>query len=213
MISTKLLAGRTVVHVYSDVSPGAGVRLGEADLEDVYFSTMAGHFGRPSATAGAGGGVMKFLEVFRFELAYQSRRVSTWLFFVVLLAITFHLSREAFIEKAHRGGYFFNSSTLISEITVLTSLMALLVSATLAGDAAARDVQTRMHPLVYTTPVGKGAYLGGRFLAAFVLNALILLAVPIGSPARHAPAGPGARGHRPVPAGGLPRCLFLHRGA
>ena len=122
---------------------------------------------------------MKFLEVFRFELAYQSRRVSTWLFFVVLLAITFHLSREAFIEKAHRGGYFFNSSTLISEITVLTSLMALLVSATLAGDAAARDVQTRMHPLIYTTPVGTSAYLGGRFLAAFVLNALILVAVPI----------------------------------
>jgi len=41
-------------------------------------------------------------------------------------------------------------------------------------------VQTRMHPLVYTTPISKGAYLGGRFLAAFVLNALILLAVPLG---------------------------------
>ena len=49
-----------------------------------------------------------------------------------------------------------------------------------AGSAAARDVQTRMHPLVYTTPISKADYLGGRFLAAFVLNALILLAVPLG---------------------------------
>ena len=49
-----------------------------------------------------------------------------------------------------------------------------------AGSAAARDVQTRMHPLIYTTPISKADYLGGRFLAAFVLNALILLAVPLG---------------------------------
>ena len=49
-----------------------------------------------------------------------------------------------------------------------------------AGSAAARDVQTRMHPLVYTAPIRKADYLGGRFLAAFVLNALILLAVPLG---------------------------------
>ncbi len=37
-----------------------------------------------------------------------------------------------------------------------------------------------MHPLTYTAPVSKAEYLGGRFLAAFVLNALILLAVPAG---------------------------------
>src|SRR5215203_3758013 len=42
VISTKLLAGRTVVHVNSAVSPGAGFSPVEADLKDVYFSTMAG---------------------------------------------------------------------------------------------------------------------------------------------------------------------------
>ena len=46
MISTKLLAGRTVVHVYGDGAPGAGFEAAEPDLEDVYFSTMAGHIGR-----------------------------------------------------------------------------------------------------------------------------------------------------------------------
>ena len=40
-----------------------------------------------------------------------------------------------------------------------------------AGEAAARDVQTGMHSLTYTAPVNKIDYLGGRFLAAFVLNA------------------------------------------
>jgi ABC-type multidrug transport system ATPase subunit len=42
VISTRLLAGRTLIHVYSDASPGPEFDAVEADLEDVYFSTMAG---------------------------------------------------------------------------------------------------------------------------------------------------------------------------
>ena len=49
VISTKLLAGKTVVHVYADGSPGDGFEPVEPDLEDVYFSTMAGHVGRRRA--------------------------------------------------------------------------------------------------------------------------------------------------------------------
>ncbi len=46
VISTKLLAGRTVVHIYSDTAPGPGFDATEPDLEDVYFSAMSGHIGR-----------------------------------------------------------------------------------------------------------------------------------------------------------------------
>jgi ABC-type multidrug transport system ATPase subunit len=42
IISTKLLGGRTVVHVYGEEAP-AGFDLVQPDLEDVYFSAMAGH--------------------------------------------------------------------------------------------------------------------------------------------------------------------------
>lgn len=45
VISTKLLSGRTVVHVHSEVPPCDGFEPVEPDLEDVYFSTMAGHIG------------------------------------------------------------------------------------------------------------------------------------------------------------------------
>ena len=49
VISTKLLAGRTLVRVYSDSSPGGDFEMAEPDLEDVYFSTMSGRIGRRSA--------------------------------------------------------------------------------------------------------------------------------------------------------------------
>ena len=41
VISTKLLGGRTVVHVYAEESPGGEFEPVQPDLEDVYFSTMA----------------------------------------------------------------------------------------------------------------------------------------------------------------------------
>ena len=43
VISTKLLAGRTIAHVYSDGSPGAGFEAVQPDLKDVYFTAMGGH--------------------------------------------------------------------------------------------------------------------------------------------------------------------------
>ena len=45
VISTKPLAGRTVVRVFAGASPGAGFQPAEPDLEDVYFCTLAGRIG------------------------------------------------------------------------------------------------------------------------------------------------------------------------
>jgi ABC-2 type transport system ATP-binding protein len=49
VISTKLLGGRTVVHVYNTEDPGNGFEPVEPDLKDVYFSTMAGHYRQQAA--------------------------------------------------------------------------------------------------------------------------------------------------------------------
>lgn len=43
VISTKLLAGRTIVHVLAESAPGPEYTAVEPDLKDVYFSTMTGH--------------------------------------------------------------------------------------------------------------------------------------------------------------------------
>lgn len=45
VISTKLFAGRTIVHIYSDEHPGNGFEPVEPDLQDVYFCAIAGHIG------------------------------------------------------------------------------------------------------------------------------------------------------------------------
>ena len=41
LISTRLFAGKTVIHILSDQDPGNGFAAVEGSLEDVYFSTLA----------------------------------------------------------------------------------------------------------------------------------------------------------------------------
>jgi len=40
VISTRLVGGRTVVHIFRDGDPGAGFEPVSGSLEDVYFSTL-----------------------------------------------------------------------------------------------------------------------------------------------------------------------------
>ncbi|MFO1500619.1 MAG: hypothetical protein U1G07_19925, partial [Verrucomicrobiota bacterium] len=123
---------------------------------------------------------MKLWKIFRFEFAYQAGRVRTWLYFAVLFVIAYLLIRQGFLNDARNGGAPVNSPHVIAFVTGICNVLWMLLATAVAGGAAARDAETRMHPLVYTTPVSTTEYLGGRFLAALALNALILLAVPAG---------------------------------
>lgn len=123
---------------------------------------------------------MKLLGIFRFELAYQVRRLSTWLPFAALALVAYLFVRQNVVADHLYTEFFLNSPFIIAVVTVFCTLFWLLVAAGVAGEIAARDVETGMHPLTYTVPVSKAEYLGGRFLAVFAINALILLGVPLG---------------------------------
>ena len=117
----------------------------------------------------------RLAEVFRFEIEYRLRRVSTWIYAGLLLALPFLL-----LHAVDGSSSLVNSPEMISVASSIVGLLGMLVTAALFGDAATRDLQTRMHPLVYTAPLSKAEYLGGRFLAALTINAVMLLGVPLG---------------------------------
>src|SRR4051794_15274761 len=119
---------------------------------------------------------MKFRKIFCSEFAYQVRRTSTLLYLAVLLAFTLVMN----LVITPGDGVYANNTLHITAMSVIGGLIWLLMGAAIAGEAAARDVQTHMHPLVNTTPVTKLSYLGGRFIACFVVNALLILSLPLG---------------------------------
>ena len=124
---------------------------------------------------------MKVGGIFRFELAYQLRRPQVWLFMAAPAFASFLFTRDGALSDAVRDDFFINSPSAIAGATLVACLLWLLIAPSIAGDAAARDVETGMDPLAYTVPVTRAEYLGGRFLAAAVLNALILFGTMLGS--------------------------------
>lgn len=122
---------------------------------------------------------MKFLAVVQFELRYQLRRLWPWLTLSALVVFTYFVQRDASLANALYEDISGNAPFNIAKTTVISTLIWLLAGATIAGDAAARDVSTRMYPLVYTQPLSRAEYVGGRFAAALAINAAMLLGVQL----------------------------------
>lgn len=119
---------------------------------------------------------MKLWNIFRFEFACQVQSITTWLYLAILLLFTIFMN----LVTSPGDGVYANATFYIVGVIVVGGVIWLIMCAAIAGEAAARDVQTRMHPLTYTAPVTKFNYLCGRFLAAFAVNALLVLSLPLG---------------------------------
>ena len=120
----------------------------------------------------------KWLEIVRFELAYQLRRKSTWILFAIFLFPLMGQTNGQVIGAQERG-MLFCAPLYLAGSSVGMGLILILVMAAVTAEAATRDVQTRVEPLMHAAPIGRASYLGGRFVGAFVMNALLLLAVPL----------------------------------
>ncbi len=120
---------------------------------------------------------MKFKEIFRFEVSYQLGRAWPWAIATLLIMLVFLFMRDGSLSEAMYTEFFINSPFMVAMATVFGNLLWLLMGAFIAGEAAARDTASGIHPLIYSSPLTKAEYLGGRFLAAFTLNACILLIV------------------------------------
>ncbi len=114
-------------------------------------------------------------EVFRFEIAYRMRQPSTWIYAVILLGVPFLM-----MHAIDGSSQLLNAPQSVMFASGILGGVGMLVSAGVFGDAAARDVSTRMYALFYTSPLRESRYAIGRFLGAFTVNALLLLGVPLG---------------------------------
>ncbi|HKR65880.1 MAG TPA: hypothetical protein VJZ00_19270, partial [Thermoanaerobaculia bacterium] len=121
---------------------------------------------------------MRLGEVFRYEFNYRLRSITTWLYAGFLFLIAFWV-----VHVGATGGATIkaNAPQRVAEVTALfCGLFGTLVTAGLFSDAALRDRAVRMDALLFTTRLRPSEYLGGRFLAALAINAILVFAIPIG---------------------------------
>ena len=121
---------------------------------------------------------MRLREVFRFEVEYRFRSPSTWIYGGIL----FLLAIWMFLATADGGpSEHINAPVRLAGVSVIVGMFGMLVSAAIFGDAAVRDIAVEMDALLFTSRLRKAEYLAGRYLAALAVNAILLIAIPLGT--------------------------------
>ena len=118
---------------------------------------------------------MRLREILRYELAYRLKSGATWVYAGILFGVAIFF----FLALADEPGHA-NAPERIAGLSVIIGMFGMLVTAALFGEAAVRDVEVEMEGLLFTTPVGRAELLGGRFLGSLVVNALVMVAIPLG---------------------------------
>ena len=121
-----------------------------------------------------------FLAVAAYELKYRLTRISTHVYAVLFFALAFLLGLSAaggFDSVSVASNALANSPYLIAGLVAELGLFGVIVTASFMGHALVKDFENGMHPLLFTTPLSKAAYLGGRFTGAAIANLYVMLAM------------------------------------
>jgi ABC-2 type transport system permease protein len=122
-----------------------------------------------------------------FEFRSRLKLLSTWVYFVVFLAI-------ALLWIAAAGGLFANASITfgsgkvavnspyaLAQTVATLGLLGVTVMAAIMGRAVQQDFEYRAQSFFFTTPIGKLQYLGGRFIGAFGVLLVVFTGIGIGA--------------------------------
>ncbi len=122
-----------------------------------------------------------FGAVYRFELRYHLVRPVTWAYFVAFATGSFaFMSTDTIALAGGSGQVMRNAPWVLVRAMLLIVVLGQIVVAGLVGGSVMRDYQSRTHELVFTTPITRFAYLGGRYLGAFTVMVVIHLGIIVG---------------------------------
>jgi len=122
-----------------------------------------------------------FGTIFRFEIRYHLTRPVTYLYFAIFFLLAFGLVASDTISIVGSGGQLKrNAPWVIAQAMMILVAVGQVILTGLVGTAVLRDYQYRTHELLFTTPISRFAYLGGRFLGAFAVMVFVHLAIPLG---------------------------------
>ena len=127
---------------------------------------------------------MKMLwEFFTFELRFRAKSVSTYVYFLLWLAFSFLcVASENFGPLASTNGkVLLNGPYAIALNDAYACLFGIIVIAAIFGTSMLRDFQRDTYQILFTKPISKWAYLGGRWAGSFVTTLLVFSGLGLGA--------------------------------
>ncbi len=122
-----------------------------------------------------------FREIFGFELRQQLKGPLFWVFLILFLAGGVALTSSSVVWAGGAvGNVHLNAPTVIVRLSVMFAVLATLFVVVFVAKALLRDFDQRTAETIFSTPVTRGTYLGGRFAAGFLIALAIATAALFG---------------------------------
>jgi len=111
-----------------------------------------------------------FWEFFSFELRFRCKSISTYVYFLLWFAFNFFcVASESFGPIANSNGkVLLNGPYATSVYSTGICLFGIIVVAAIFGTSILRDFQRDTYQMLFTKPISKFAYLGGRWAGSLV---------------------------------------------
>jgi ABC-2 type transport system permease protein len=124
-----------------------------------------------------------FWEFFMFELKFRFKSLSTYVYFILWLAFSFLcIASESFGPISNGNGKILLNGPYGNTFNdVYASLFGLIVIAAIFGTSILRDFQRDTYQILFTQPISKFAYLGGRWAGSFVATVFAFSGLLFGS--------------------------------
>ena len=124
-----------------------------------------------------------FWEFFTFEIRFRWKSISTYVYFLLWLAFSFLcVASESFGPVGSANGkVLLNAGYANSYNDVGASLFGVIIIAAIFGTSILRDFQRDTYQLLFTKPVSKFAYLGGRWAGCFVTTVFAFSGMLLGT--------------------------------
>jgi hypothetical protein len=121
-----------------------------------------------------------FWEFFSFEIKLRLKSVSTYVYFALWFSISFlSIAAQDFLNPGN-DKILLNGPFTTSILYTLLSFFGMLVMAAIFGTSILRDFQQNTYQIIFTKPITKFAYLGGRWAGSFVTSLLCFSGMVIG---------------------------------
>src|ERR1051326_5710610 len=124
-----------------------------------------------------------FREFFTFEMRFRLKSVSTYVYFVVWFAFAFlSVASEDFGPVGNSNGKVLLNGPFANSLNdVSACLFGSIIIAAIFGTSILRDFQRDTYQILFTKPVSKFAYLGGRWAGSFVTTLLAFSGMMFGT--------------------------------
>jgi ABC-2 type transport system permease protein len=124
-----------------------------------------------------------FWEFFTFELKFRFKSLSTYVYFILWLAFSFLcVASESFGPVSNGNGKILLNGPYANIYNdVFAAFFGIIVIAAIFGTSILRDFQRDTFQILFTQPISKFAYLGGRWAGSFVATVFAFSGMLLGT--------------------------------